>query len=78
MTLAHCVSTMSKLDLPKKKLVLPYISPETLALPGIAEYYAAAQQLTDQTNANYDECRRLLREIADLKRAKKKASARTR
>jgi len=70
----HRVSIMSKLVLPKKKFILPAVSAEAMALPGVAAFHAAVQQAADETNALLEENRSLVREIARLKKAKKNAS----
>ena len=69
---------MSKLVLPKKKFILPAVSAQEMALPGVAAFHAAVQQAADETNALLEENKNLTQELARLKKAKKKVSRSTR
>lgn len=57
-----------------KKIVPPIIGADLLAFPGVSELYAIAEQMSDRANALDEERQRLMREIACLKTAKKKAA----
>jgi actin-related protein len=72
------VSIMSKFVLPKKNFTLPAVSEEAMALPAVVAFHAAVEQAAEETNALLEEARKLTRELACLKRAKKKASQSTR
>ncbi|MGV8894504.1 MAG: hypothetical protein ACOH2K_16510 [Burkholderiaceae bacterium] len=65
---------MSKLVLSKKKFILPPVSAQAMALPAIAAFHAAVQQAADETNSLLEENKSLTRELARLKKTKKKAS----
>lgn len=57
----------------KKKYVMPEIAPEDM-VPEMAELVAFAEELTKEANEAYEEGIALRKELAQLKKAKKRAS----
>ena len=58
----------------KKKYVMPAVDDLAEAGPEVAALIALAEQLTDRANAVYEQAQALEAELAQLKKAKKRAS----
>jgi hypothetical protein len=67
---------MTTFSIPKKKFVMPAISPDVLEVPGVAEFIAFTQQKIDETNLLIEQSRALQREIAQLKKSQRRAAGR--
>lgn len=69
-------SAMTTFSIPKKKFVMPVVSPDVLEIPGVAEFMAFTQQKIDETNLLIDQARAQQREIARLKKNQQRAAGR--
>jgi hypothetical protein len=69
-------SAMTTFSIPKKKFVMPVVSPDVLEIPGVAEFMAFTQQKIDETNLLIDQARAQQREIARLKKNQRRAAGR--